>query len=188
MGVSVQSSATGTISLFAGTGTVSLFAGTGTVSLFAGTVPLLEMVVFVVQFVNGMVSLVAGTGTVSLFAGTGTVSLVAGMVVLFVLLVEGMVLLAVVLQGIRYTEIVNMISEYLWVWFVAVMLEEVLFTAGLEAFCIVLLEEVTLALLQLVPLMVSLVVPSGAGTVLFEVPVVMFTNVVFSVVVVVSLE
>jgi hypothetical protein len=116
------------------------------------------MVVFV-QFVNGMVPLVAG------------------MVELF----EGMVSLAVVLQGNRYTGIVNMISEYLWVWLVEVMLEEVLLApAGLEAFCIVLLEEVTLALLQLVPLMVSLVVPSGAGTVLFEVTVVMFTNVLFS--------
>jgi len=117
------------------------------------------MVVFVVQFVNGMVPLVEGM-----------VSLAVGIVVL---------------QGNRYTGIVNMISEFFWVWLVEVT---VLLTAGLEAFCIVLLEEVTLALLQLVPLMVSLVVPSGAGTVLFEVTVVMFTNVVFSVVVVVSKE
>jgi len=201
----------GTVPWFAlGAGMVSLDAGT--VPLGAGMVPLLEMVVFV-QFVNGMVPLDAGmvsldAGTVPLDAGmvpllemvvfvqfiNGMVPLVAGMVpldagmvpllemvvfvqfvVLFVLLVEGMVSLAVgivVLQGNRYTGIVNMISEYLWVWLVEVMLEEVLLTAGLEAFCIVLLEEVTL------------VVPSGAGTVLFEV----FANVLFSVVVVVFEE
>jgi hypothetical protein len=164
-----------------GAGTVPL--GAGMVPLGAGMVPLDAGMVVFVQFVNGMVPLDAGM--VPLDAGmvvfvqfvNGMVPLVAGMVELF----EGMVSLAVVLQGNRYTGIVNMISEYLWVWLVEVMLEEVLLApAGLEAFCIVLLEEVTLALLQLVPLMVSLVVPSGAGTVLFEVTVVMFTNVLFS--------
>jgi hypothetical protein len=101
-----------------------------------------------------------------------------------------------VLQGKRYTGIVNMISRHLWVWFVEVVLEEVLLPPGLEEFCIVLLEDVTLALLQLVPLMVSLVDPSGAGTVLvvslvdpsgagtgtvlFQESIVEFTSVVFS--------
>jgi len=158
-----------------GAGIVSLGAGivplgAGIVSLGAGIVPLDEgtVVVLLVQLVEGVVSLVAG------------------MVVLLVL------------QGKRYTGIVNMISRHLWVWFVEVVLEEVLLTPGLEEFCIVLLEDVTLALLQLVPLMVSLVDPSGAGTVLvvslvdpsgagtvlFQETVVVFTTVVFSEIVV----
>jgi len=175
LGAGIVSLGTGTVSL--GTGTVSL--GAGTVSLGAGTVSLGA----------GIVSL--GAGIVSL--GAGIVSLGAGMVVvLLVQLVEGVVSLVagmvvlLVLQEKRYTGIVNMISRHLWVWFVEVILEEVLLTPGLEEFCIVLLEDVTLALLQLVPLMVSLVDPSGAGTALFEETVVVFTSVVFSEVVVVS--
>jgi len=95
---------------------------------------------------------------------------------------------------------VNTISRHLWVWFVEVVLEEVLLTPGLEEFCTVELEDVTLA--QLVPLTVSLVDPSGAGTgtvllvslvdpsgagtgtVLFQETVVVFTTVVFSEIVV----
>jgi len=147
--------------------------------LGAGIVPLDEGMVVLVE---GVVSLVAGMVVLV----EGVVSLVAGMVVLVggvVSLVAGMVVL-LVLQEIMYTGIVNMISRHLWVWFVEVMLDEVLLTAGLEEFCKVLLEDVTLALLQLVPLMVSLVDPSGAGTVLFEETVVVFTHVEFSVVVV----
>jgi len=146
----------GTVSPGAGTvlpGAGTVLPGAGTVSPGAGTV------------LPGAGTVSPGAGTVSLGAGIGP--LVAGMVVLLVL------------QKKRYTGIENMISRHLWVWFVEVMLEEVLLTAGLEEFCIVLL-------VQLVPLMVSLVDPSGAGTVLFEETVVVFTNVVFSEVVVFS--
>jgi len=157
LGAGIVSLGAGIVSL--GAGTVTL--GAGIVSLGAGTVTLGA----------GIVSLGAGTvtlgaGIVSL--GAGTVSLGAGIVtlvvVLLVQLVEGVVSLVagmvvlLVLQEKRYTGIVNMISRHLWVWFVEV----------------VLLEDVTLALLQLVPLMVSLVDPSGAGTVLFEETVVVF--------------
>jgi len=146
--------------IFAGLGFVSVqfvfsfSEGAGIFPLDEGTVPLDE----------GTVSL--DEGTVPLDEGTVVVELVQ-LVEGVVSLVEGMVVL-LVLQEKRYTGIVNMISRHLWVWFVEVMLEEVLLTAGLEEFCIVLLEYVTLVLLQLVPLMVSLVDPSGAGTVLFE--------------------